>query len=162
MDEKSRTLMSFVSTLMLALITASFIFMEVGSRVHASHVNTWPVIRGQVTYSAPENDCGKGLRYSPKILYSYDVNGHHFEGDQVQYKFFRCGSKEGIAAFTDKFPVGASLDVRVNPASPKDAVAIVDKEQGQDSVPFAVWISVFVGCLLASFAYFRRYRSFSN
>lgn len=162
MDERLRVLIGAVSTLMMALLSAVFFFGEVSSRVHASHVNTWPIIRGRVTYSAPENDCDKGLHYSPKILYSYDFNGRSFGGKQVQYKFFRCGSEEAITAFTGKYPVGASLDVRVNPASPEDAVAIVDKEQGQDSVPLAVWIAGFCALILTSVAYFQRYRALSN
>ncbi|MEJ1959883.1 MAG: DUF3592 domain-containing protein [Nitrosomonadales bacterium] len=141
-----------------ALFVLISILVELSDLIHASHVRSWPVLIGHVTYSAPEKGCDKGLHFAPKINYYYSVNGRRFEGNQVQYQILRCGTEESIALFTSKYPVGSLLSVQVNPDSPEESVAIVDKEQNTIPGLLIGWLIAFPILVVSGYIYLRRYK----
>jgi Protein of unknown function (DUF3592) len=91
---------------------------------------SWPVFAGEVLSSEIEQTVTYALvLYSPRISYRYDVNGQHLEGDTIQVTDTKYLSERAAQAKTARYPVGAKVEVHVNPEDVVDGVL----ETGSDA-----------------------------
>ena len=55
-----------------------------------------------------------------KTLYADEVEGRRYESERIRFGTFRESEKE-VRAILDRYPVGASVQVRYDPADPSAA-----------------------------------------
>ena len=58
--------------------------------------------------------------YEPRVRYAYEIGGRRYEGDRIRFGAFR-ESEKGARAILDRYPVGASVEVRYDPSDPSVA-----------------------------------------
>lgn len=103
----------------------------------------WEQVPGIIVSSEVEDAWDTtGERYVGRVVYTYEVNGVTYEGNQLGLRGpVYVGNPEGAARLLTPYPVGASVMPYVNPANPTHAV--LDR-----SLPSAVWGLVGVGSAL--------------
>lgn len=83
------------------------------SRALASR--SWPTAKGTITGSFVEEDD----TYTAKVTYRYSVGGREFSGNDVQAGgLLSSGFLRDAERVTDKYPVGASVQVPYLPRAP--------------------------------------------
>jgi hypothetical protein len=132
----------------LAVFGIAVLGLVASSLREAAAMKRWPVAKGRVLSSKVEQytqivgsrSTGGRSRmtlYRPVVLYEYEVGGRRFEGDRVAQS---PGLNRGVVEFAEKvaqrYPVGASVDVRFNPKRPGECVL-------EPRVP-ASWIAALV------------------
>ncbi len=89
----------------------------------------YPTAVGTVTKSEVESHRGSkgGRTYSPKISYTYRVDGKNYTGDRYRYGDYSSsgGSAQGIV---NEHPVGRKIDVHYVAADPADSVLFAGLE----------------------------------
>lgn len=87
-----------------------------------------PTTIGRVTQSELESHRGKGsTTYSPKIKYSYQVNGKAYSGDR--YRYGQMSRSDGSARrVVAEHPVGRQIVVHYAAADPSDSVLLAGLE----------------------------------
>lgn len=103
----------------------------------------WEQVSGTITHTAVEDAWDTtGDRYIGQVIYSYEVNGVTYEGDQIDLRgqtFF--GARNEAEQLVAPYPVGTSVTPYVDPANPNRAV--LDR-----NLPGATWGIVGVGSAL--------------
>jgi hypothetical protein len=129
-----------------------------------ARVATWPRTPGTVTHSRIKkgkgwSDMGQGQStggtvYRPKIIYSYEVGGKHFQGTRVQFGTrWRERVKSKAASAITPYPVGQAVQVYYDPQRPGDSVLKPGVAPfWKKSVIFSLGMFALSGCLwLAAF-----------
>lgn len=100
----------------------------------------WEQVPGTVTSSEVEDAWDTtGDRYAGRVLYTYEVDGVTYEGDQLDLRDVAyVGRQEDAERLVAPYPVGASVMLYVDPADPTRAVLNRD-------LPGAIWGFVGVG-----------------
>jgi hypothetical protein len=107
-----------------------FVIDGMRSLLRAREAMSWPVFPGEVLASGTVQTVTYALVfYAPQISYRYDVNGQHLESDAVQVTEARYFSKRTAQAIADRYPVGAKVNVHVDPQDVTDGVL----ETGSDA-----------------------------
>jgi hypothetical protein len=88
----------------------------------------YPTVSGRVTRSEIETHRSRRSNtYSPKIKYTYRVNGKEFTGDR--YRYGQMSSNDGRARrIVAEHPVGRQIDVHYAAADPADSVLLTGLE----------------------------------
>ena len=88
----------------------------------------YPTVSGHVTRSNVETHPGhRSTTYSPKIKYTYRVNGREYTGDR--YRYGQMSSNDGRARrVVAEYPVGRQIDVHFSAADPADSVLLTGLE----------------------------------
>jgi hypothetical protein len=89
---------------------------------------SWARGEGRIVESRvePQNEPGgarPNLRYAVRIAYEYDVAGKTYRNDRVRFRgSVLCATPAEAEAERARFPVGATVAVRYDPARPAAAV----------------------------------------
>lgn len=106
-----------------------FVLWRVGAylvdTMKASEAANWPAVQAIVVSSQVLHGCGRGNSSYAEIRYAYTIAGNRYENDRVKYGMPECGSESAAQQLVDRYPVGTSVTVRVNPLSPVDSVIMV-------------------------------------
>lgn len=114
----------------LVLICAAFgIYMIYGgmrSRKLAQASETWPaasgaVLSSEVTTHTVRTKQARTTTYTPRVTYSYAVGGSSYQGSTIRFGDVSSGSPTVAQVLVDKYPQGAAVSVRYDPAEPSRA-----------------------------------------
>jgi hypothetical protein len=130
----------------MALFAASLVLVEVNNIRKSFDAKSWPTVEATVVSSAPEQGCGKGSSYIPRVRYQYTVNGSKYLGDVLAYSMFDCGGFEEMKTRTDAFPKGQQVQAHVNPAHPSHAVLVAGVVHSDSKFGIALFAILFLGC----------------
>lgn len=121
---------------------------------HAIGARRWPKVSGRITQSAVDEFQGRIDRdsalttlYRPQIAFAYEFNGIKYAGNHSALGASVTSNHASYAQkAVAKFPVGAIVQVRVNPQNPSEAML-------KPSTAGA-WIVVAIAAVLLALAYF--------
>ncbi len=128
-----KNLTAFQALLLLGLMlfpVSAFMFARAEfHRAQAIASRDWPTVQGTVTKSAMTRRwTGHGMTWALDFACSYEVDGRPYVLEHVQFGTGRTMSRDLIEEFADKYPAGANVAVRYNPAWPEIA-ALESSEQ---------------------------------
>jgi hypothetical protein len=140
-----------VALIFFAAIGLAFVRRGIRYRRMAAALAGWPVVQGKVLASSvatrvDQHEQGFTTRFIPQVRYTYVTGGTARESEVIKVGLGDAGYPfEGPArAHAGRYPVGAKVLVRYNPADP--AVAVLEASQvGGDH-----WIFAGVFCLLVT------------
>lgn len=112
----------------LAVIAGAWLF-HLGKRKKADASRNWPTAEARITCSqvvekAERDSYGDAnLAWYLEIAYDYEVSGQAHTGKKVSFASDnRFGKASEAQAIAERYPVGSTVQARVNPQNPKDAV----------------------------------------
>ena len=146
--------MAFVYLLGLATLAAGWRLWYLdwrGATVRERAVN-WPVATGEITRSELRKTGRARPLYRAKIHYRYSVKGRDYAGRRVSPGGDLAGPRDQARARLAAYPSGATVEVRYNPANPKEAYLEWDSAHGRSAMPLAVVLMV--GGAVLSFGLF--------
>jgi len=125
----------------------------IGYRRSLMRANAWPVVPGRVTVSRVEErrstDSGPRHRsYEAIVEYRYEVGGLSFSSRQIALGLRVSGSRAGADAIIARYPVGAKVDVHLDPANPSQAA--LENPTGRSWMLLVVALACFGIALYAS------------
>ncbi|HYD11286.1 MAG TPA: DUF3592 domain-containing protein [Allosphingosinicella sp.] len=127
--------MKYLRILMLAagliLIAGSAGFL-VKNHLRASEARAWPRAQGRIVESQVRTlhatELGNEGDFMPYVRYDYAVNGRIFHGDTIWLDERRSFGSANVAARELAFlETGTAVDVRYNPADPREAALNVEE-----------------------------------
>ena len=129
----------------MATITGLFaLAMGLLLAVAAVGQHGWPTTDGLVVSSyVDEHGILEDTTYSPVVIYDYDVDGAHLQGNRVTSSTFRSSERSWAEEVVNRYPVGEVVLVYYDPENPGNAVL----EPGMDQ---STWILIGIGGLFAS------------
>lgn len=130
----------------MALFAGSLVLIEVNNIRKNFDAKSWPPVEATVVSSAPEQGCGKGSSYTPRVRYQYTVNGRSYLGEVLAYSMFDCGGFAEMKARTDAFRQGLQVQAYVNPSHPSDAVLVAGVVHSDSKFGIALFVVLFLGC----------------
>jgi len=120
-------------------IAAWLVTKSIYDAARAADSKEWPIAKGKIVASKVEYSISYvGILYCPKVRYRYKIAGNDYENDAVRSgraNFFTRGPAARIAA---RYPAGASVKVRCDPADPSESVL----ETNADSARRNIWIGL--------------------
>ena len=107
----------------------------------------WQQVPGTIISSEVEDAWDTtGERYGARVVYTYEVDGITYEGNQLDLRGTTyVGNRQDAAELLIPYPVGASVMPYVNPDDP--ARSVLDR-----SLPGAIWAFVGLGIALILFS----------
>ena len=122
-------------------------------RAQAVASRDWPTVPGTVTKSATTRRyADHGVAWALDFACNYEVDGQTYVVEQVQFGIGRTNSRDLILGFTEKYPVGANVAVRYDPASPEIAALESSEEMARYSLRLAlglIWPAPIVALIVA-------------
>ena len=116
-----------------AIFVAGAIAFWIYKRIRLKHARSWPSGSGRVESTdiqLKQSSTGPSgvvtSSYVASVQYSYNVQGEYYSG--VLRNNFMLESR--AKKWTDKFTSGLPLQIRYNPAKPKDSVLFEDEQAG--------------------------------
>ncbi|WP_434632893.1 DUF3592 domain-containing protein [Chromobacterium sp. CV08] len=113
--------------LLIAASVAGFCWLWRQAQL-ANAAQDWPLAVGAVERSAVEwrlrrgGDNGDQREYRADVVYRYQANGRTYRAGNVRIPDAGFGGSQTLAADTvGRYPVGAAVSVRYNPADPQQA-----------------------------------------
>jgi hypothetical protein len=114
------------------IVGIGFLLAFIAGFRSASQAKRWPTTRGIVTLSdvvsyetRDKRSNGKGYvtrtGYRPNVEYEFSVGGRTYRSRSIVYQTEEGGSKRFAERKAARYPKGKSVEVRYNPANPKDA-----------------------------------------
>ena len=101
------------------------LLMTIGGYRRFSEARNWPRAVGKVLVSKVvrhEDSDTEGKRlHRPLIEFAYRVDGKDYRSQKLQLSSSTAASESWAKGITAKYPVGAAVEVRYNPADPGDA-----------------------------------------
>jgi hypothetical protein len=98
----------------------------------------WPTAPGTVTKSAmTRRYADHGVAWALDFSCDYQVDGQDYVVEHVQFGIGRTSSRELILGFIEKYPVGANVAVRYDPASPEIAALESSEEMARYGLKLA-------------------------
>lgn len=99
----------------------------------------WPVFPGEILSSSIAQTIVYGLVcYAPEVSYRYDVNGQHLESDAIQVTEARYFSEPAARAIADQYPVGAKINIRVDPQDVTDGILEAGSDAARRRIVFGL------------------------
>ncbi|WP_375761001.1 DUF3592 domain-containing protein [Corallococcus exercitus] len=90
--------------------------------VRQVQAESWPTVQGTITRSEVEMVRSKGIKYAPKLAYTYSVDGQPYEGSKYRFASFRSDDPRYAEDAVARYPLGASVPVHYRPGQPSEAV----------------------------------------
>ena len=101
-------------------------------RARAIASRDWPTVPGTVTKSAmTRRYADHGVAWALDFACDYEVDGQAYVVEHVQFGIGRTNSRDLIRGFIEKYPVGAKVAVRYDPASPEIAALESSEEMAR-------------------------------
>jgi hypothetical protein len=84
----------------------------------------WPTTQGQITASEIEHsrDSEGDDSYTPRVTYTYQVNGLSYESYMIKYGETSYGNEGTALEILSRYPVGQAVNVYYDPTNPDRAV----------------------------------------
>jgi hypothetical protein len=116
-----------------SFVTLFFDVMLIHGAVQQLRSQHWPTAQGRVASSevVVESDSEGGTSYTPKIRYSYSVDGVNHQNDRIRYGFSISGKRAARAA-VEMYPRGNAVTVHYNPQTPSQVVLDTTVTTGSD------------------------------
>lgn len=125
--------------LLIGAAVADFYLISKAMNEHAS--SGWPQVTGTITTSTAVAHRNKnGRRYRPSVTYTYDVDGETRTGKVITIGESRGPSFRSEKSALELYPVGKSVPVFVDPASPGNAALVVGLQR--NTVAFLFFIGL--------------------
>jgi Protein of unknown function (DUF3592) len=133
-----KVLTPFQALLLLGLMlfpVSAFMFARAEShRAQAIASRDWPTVQGTVAKSVMTRRwTGHGVTWALDFACNYEVEGRPYVAEHVQFGTGRTMSRDLIRGFADKYPAGANVAVRYNPAWPEIAALESSEEMSRYS-----------------------------
>ncbi len=114
-------------------ITANVVSTMQGASAEAREAAAWPETAGRVTRNWVETGSTAGNRgrryatYTPRVAYSYQVGGSLYLNDRLSLsQAYQQTSRDAAEDELRRYPVGAAVTVRYDPASPRRSALIIE------------------------------------
>ena len=114
-------LRSIAITAAFALLLSSLIAPRFNADLRAYQARQWLNVPCEIIVSHAQREPGDG-RYRLDLRYRYDLGGQILRSGRLSFGPPITGNRAAVAAWTDRYPVGALTSCRVNPANPAEAV----------------------------------------
>ena len=108
----------------------------------------WPAAEAHITESGWRTRVGDSSDMYPHVKYDYTVEGKQYSSDRLTY----ASSEELPKHFLDEFPVGATVPVYYDPASPQTSVLITGSTSWHSGTIAVGGIAVCVALVMIGFA----------
>lgn len=109
----------------------------------------WPAVTGVVKSTKIEKSGRRKITFSPRVFYSYIINGKSYEGSLLTEPELFFPTEKEAQQITNQYPDKSQVQVYYNPQNPDQAHLIRGQtSQGQSTV----WLSI--AFLIASIAFF--------
>jgi hypothetical protein len=125
------------------------LYMGLKNRRLARESALWPTTGGTVLAADVSRrtslDRKRGttsVYYSPNVRYSYSVAGRHYECGVVRFGSLESGSHKSAEEVVTRYPVGATVVVRYDPADPSRATLETHSAAGQQIFMGALFIAI--------------------
>jgi hypothetical protein len=124
--DSTHLLWTQIAAVTCTLLFAAMLFNLLRLRGRIEAAADWPVVQGVITASevkAPPAHVSDDLNdAAPIVRYSYGVGGRQFEGDRTRIGGEALTTRVLAMRMAARYPVGAIVDVHVDPADPANAV----------------------------------------
>lgn len=129
--------------------------LSVGATLRSRRAAGWPRATGEITFSGIEANSasigsggGRSTNkvFTPKIEYSYEVNGQSYLGHQIRLGMRQSGSQAAARKVADRYSVGTKVEVMYDPTQPSRAAL-------QNTGAASLFIFAFAAVMLVFSAY---------
>ena len=128
------------------LFGLGFVALGLWMRARGSASQNWPSVEGVIVESRID---GFDLdSQSPRVAYTYTVNGSEFRGTRISYSGHGT-SKAAMEALIAPYPIGRVVRVFFDPESP--ATSVLENAPSKD---WWLWMGVGAVCVVVSFFLF--------
>jgi hypothetical protein len=132
-------------------IAVFLIYRARRSSGQAQSSQTWPSVIGTVVSSNTEarqshDSDGTHTSFYPMVMYEYEVLGHRYRSDQVNFGGkLGYGNSNTAQVVVDRYIPGNNIRVYYNPNNPGEAV--LERTAGTSS-RILVWVAIFIIAIL--------------
>lgn len=113
----------------------------------------WPTTQGTIVVSGVDEKISRRRRkrsfrrttrksYSAHVVYEYEVDGQHFESDNIWYGSYSSSSRSSAQKLAAKYPVDTQVEVYYMPGEPSESVLM-------PGAFFSSYIMLIVGSVFA-------------
>ncbi|WP_242588305.1 DUF3592 domain-containing protein [Corallococcus macrosporus] len=103
-------------------MTGAIDVLACADMVRQVKASSWPTVQGTITRSEVETVRSKGIKYEPKLAYTYSVDGQSYEGSKYRFATFRSSDSGYADDVVARAPLGASVPVYYRPGQPLEAL----------------------------------------
>jgi Protein of unknown function (DUF3592) len=139
---KNRILINFMG-ITFATIGAFFVAHGIQERLKGKESLSWPTTRGVIIEAEVHRSEGNSKSrptYSPRVQYSYAVDGTEYMGKRIRFAAIGSGDRSEAAAVVKKYAPSTSVEVAYKPDKPSESVL----EPGQFGRSFGLILAGFV------------------
>lgn len=149
MDYASKTQAKVLGVVFLALaaLMAWGLADYVSEIVKASAARAWPTATAKILISRAQTGCSKGSSFYPFVKYEYSVALRRYTGNRIAFGHRGCGAAAFAERIASQFPVGATVLVHFNPATPRESVLVAGRVHFDTWLAVIVMFVVLVGCI---------------
>lgn len=131
--------MGLLIALALLIGAAMADFYLIGKAINEHASSKWPQVMGTITTSTATAYRNKnGRRYRPSVTYTYEIDGETRTGKVITIGESRGPSFRSEKSALELYPVGATVPVFVDPASPSNAALVVGLQRNTVAFLFFV------------------------
>jgi hypothetical protein len=111
------------------------------------------VVRAMVRDRTHGHGKYKAVKAVPDIAYDYDVLGRSYRGNRVRFGMVEFNLPSNAQALVDRYPEGAIIGIRYNPANPGESVIepVANAQTGMKVALAICWFLVAFGVSFAAF-----------
>lgn len=144
---------SIACTTLPFLAVAGFLFYRARkSKGQSQASQTWPSVMGSIVASNVEitrshdSDGGTSTAYYPRVAYEYEVLGHRYRSDRVNFGgAIGYGDHNTAQAIVDRYVPGNNIRVYYDSNNPGEAV--LERTEGSSS-RILIWVGIFILAIL--------------
>lgn len=148
-EAQTATLIAAAVAVVCGCVGGYMLYVGLKNRRLARESALWPTTGGTVLAadisSRTSRDRKRGttsVYYSPNIRYSYSVAGRHYECGVVRFGSLESGSYKSAEEVVGRYPVGATVVVRYDPADPSCATLEPHSAAGQQIFMGILFIAI--------------------
>jgi hypothetical protein len=162
----SMALIMSVSVLPFVLIGLGLLVWALRGRSKAKGAQNWPFVAGTVVHSGVDvrrSSNGRGsttTSYYPVVAYEYEVQGHRYRSDKLNFGQVGYGSARTAEAKAAPYLPGNRVNVYYDPADP--GVAVLERTSPQSSVLIWVVLLILVIVIFTAAVTFGAFGMFGN
>lgn len=108
--------------LLFFLLPAAIVLIAAGAMARATlKVRRWPIVQGEILSTGVRRSGGSGggaRLHRPLVRYRYAVGDRSYESSAIEHGMETSGGEGWARGVIARYPVGATVDVRYDPADP--------------------------------------------